>query len=88
LVAAIASVAGVAAAALPGDSAEGKRLHDVNCIGCHDSGVYTRQTRSVRSLDALKQQLDTCGHATNKNLSAADKQSIVKYLNERFYKLQ
>jgi hypothetical protein len=42
----------------------------------------------VRSLDALKQQLDTCGHATDKSLSAADKQNIVKYLNERFYKLQ
>jgi hypothetical protein len=26
------------AAALPGDSAEGKRLHDANCMGCHDTG--------------------------------------------------
>lgn len=82
-----ASIASGALAALPGDSAEGKRLHDSNCTGCHDSSVYTRQTRTVRSVDALKQQLETCGHAANKNLSAADRQNIVKYLNERFYKL-
>ena len=37
------------AAELPGDSADGKRLHDANCMGCHDTGVYTRkdQPRSV-----------------------------------------
>lgn len=27
------------AAELPGDSAEGKRLHDANCMGCHDSSI-------------------------------------------------
>ena len=33
------------AAALPGDSADGKRLHDANCMGCHDTGIYTREDR-------------------------------------------
>jgi hypothetical protein len=42
------------AAELPGDSAEGKRLHDANCMGCHDTSVYTRKDRLVQSLDALK----------------------------------
>ena len=40
------------AAVLPGDSAEGKRLHDANCMGCHDTGIYTRKDHLVRSLDA------------------------------------
>jgi mono/diheme cytochrome c family protein len=31
------------AAELPGDSADGKRLHDANCMGCHDTGIYTRK---------------------------------------------
>jgi hypothetical protein len=31
------------AATLPGDSAEGKRLHDANCMGCHNTGIYTRE---------------------------------------------
>ena len=32
-------------AELPGDSADGKRLHDANCMGCHDTGIYTRKER-------------------------------------------
>ena len=36
------------AAELPGDSAEGKRLYDANCMGCHDTGIHTRgPNRSV-----------------------------------------
>jgi hypothetical protein len=74
--------------ASPGDSSAGKRLHDANCTGCHDTSVYSRKTRSVRSLDALKQQLESCGHASDKNLSPADKQNIVRYLNDQFYQFR
>ena len=30
------------AAELPGDSADGSFLHDAHCLGCHDTGMYTR----------------------------------------------
>ena len=56
------------AAALPGDSAEGKRLHDANCMGCHDTSVFTRKDRLVQSLDALKKQLASCTHMAKKIL--------------------
>jgi hypothetical protein len=36
------------AASLPGDGADGKRLHDANCMGCHDTGIYTHKDRHVR----------------------------------------
>ncbi len=75
-------------AALPGDFAEGKRLHDANCTGCHDSGVYTRKNRQVRSLDALKDQLQSCGHMVKKEFTAAQAQDLTKYLNDRFYRFQ
>ena len=84
--ASLASLASSAFAALPGDSADGKRLHDANCSGCHDTGVYMRKTRSVQSLGALKQQLDSCGHASGKELSALQKQNVIKYLNDHFYR--
>jgi hypothetical protein len=77
-----------ARAALPGDSAEGKRLHDANCTGCHDTAVYTRKDHVVRSLDALKKQLDGCSHMAKKEFSAVESQSIIKYLNDRFYRLR
>ena len=72
-------------AASPGDSADGKRLHDANCMGCHDTGVYTRKDRVVRSLDALKQQLGSCSHMAKKEFSAIETQNIIKYLNDQFY---
>ena len=76
------------AAALPGDSAAGKRLHDANCMGCHDTGIYTRKDHLIRSLEALKTQLIDCSHAVNNQFSATETQNIVKYLNDRFYKFQ
>lgn len=75
-------------AALPGDGADGKSLHDANCTGCHDPGVYTRKARSVHSLDALKQQLDSCGHTSGKELTPVQKQNIIKYLNDQYYQFR
>jgi hypothetical protein len=73
------------AAELPGDSAEGKRLHDANCMGCHDTGIYTRKDRLVQSLDALKKRLGDSSHMAKKEFSAIETQNIIKYLNDRFY---
>ena len=72
-------------AALSGDSASGKRLHDANCLTCHDTGVYTRKDRLVRSMDALKEQLGGCSHMAQKHFSASETQDIIKYLNDQFY---
>ena len=77
----------VAYAALPGDDTEGQRLHQASCTGCHDSSMYTRPNH-IRSLDALKQQVEGCGHAAKKEFSAADVQNLVKYLNDGFYHFQ
>ena len=75
-----------AQAPLPGDGAEGKRLHDAYCMGCHDTAVYTRKDHAVRSLDALKEQLGGCSHMARKEFSPVETQNIIKYLNDRFYR--
>jgi len=73
-------------AALPGNAAEGKNLHDIYCTGCHDTGVYSRQDRRVRSLDALKRQLQSCERAAGTKFSAKEQQDVLKYLNDGFYR--
>jgi len=76
---------GAYAAPLPGDSANGKRLYDANCTGCHDTSVLTRKDRLVQSLDALKEQLVSCSHMANKEFSKTEMQDLLKYLNDQFY---
>ena len=76
------------AAELPGDSADGKRLHDANCMGCHDTSIYTRKDHLIRSLDTLKEQLGDCSHMAKKEFSAIEAQNIIKYLNDQFYQFR
>jgi len=73
------------AASLSGDSADGKRLYDANCMGCHDTGIHTRNDRIVQSLDALEKRVGNCTHAARKEFSANETQNIIKYLNDQFY---
>jgi hypothetical protein len=75
-------------ASLPGDSANGKRLYDANCMGCHDTSVFTRKDRAVQSLDALKEQLISCSHMANADFSASEMQDLLKYLNDQFYEFR
>ena len=81
-------IASAYAAELPGASADGKRLHDANCMGCHDTGIYTRKDRIVQSLDALRKRLGDCSHMANKEFSAMETQNIIKYLNDQFYQFR
>ena len=73
------------AASLPGDSAEGKRLLDANCMECHQTDVYTRKDRSVTSLAGLKEQVASCTHMAPKDFSESEMQDLLKYLNDQFY---
>lgn len=84
--AALLILATSAQAALPGDAAEGRRLHDAHCMECHDTGVYTRKDRKMRSLDAVRGQLQTCSHMAKEALSPVQEQHLLKFLNEQFYR--
>jgi mono/diheme cytochrome c family protein len=75
----------VYAASSPGDSANGKRLYDANCVGCHDASVFTRKDRVVQSLDDLKKQLASCAHMAKKEFSESETQGLLEYLNDQFY---
>ena len=76
----------MAAALLPGDAANGKRLHAGGCLACHDSRVYTRPDRKLKTVEGLMGQVRMCNQQLNTNLSREQLNDIVKYLNESFYK--
>ena len=85
---AMCCMAPVASAALPGDSAAGKKLHDAHCMSCHDASIYTRKDRQIKSLGALGEQLNECTHAAQVTLTEAEQKNLIKYLNEQFYKFK
>lgn len=75
-----------ALAALPGDPAAGKRLYDASCTSCHDASVFTRANRRVKSLDALRGQVQACGHMAKQDFSPQQLQDLVRYLNDQYYR--
>ena len=88
LICCAATAAPLAHAALPGDSAAGKKLHDAHCMTCHDTSVYTRKDRQIKSLAALNEQLSECTHAAQVTLSDSQQKDVIRYLNDQFYKFE
>jgi len=70
------------------DAAKGKKLHDANCMKCHDTGVYTRSDHFVTSRDALKKQITRCKMNVGAQWSDADITDVVQYLDQTFYKFR
>ena len=73
---------------LPGNAASGKKLHDADCVKCHGSAVYTRKDRRIKSTAGLAGQVDACARNLSKNYSDAQRNDLVKYLNDAFYKFE
>lgn len=74
--------------ALPASASEavGKQLHDSHCQQCHDNSIYTRKNSIIHNLGELKDRVEFCESANNKNWSATQNDQVVKYLNSTFYK--
>jgi len=71
-----------------GDAARGEKLHAQNCKGCHDTGVYTRPDRRIRSGEGLQAQVAMCNRNLRTHLSKEQLDDLVKYLNDAFYKFK
>lgn len=66
----------------------GKKLHDTNCVKCHDSSVYTREDRFVTSRDSLKTQVQRCNVNLGTQWFDEDVNDVTDYLNTNYYKFK
>jgi len=65
---------------------EGQEAHDANCIRCHGDEVYTRETRFVKSIEALSKQVERCKNNVGVSWFDEDTEAVTHFLNEKYYK--
>lgn len=85
---AVVAAPAFATALLPGDAARGQALHQAQCTGCHDSGVYTRPDRRVKSIEGLIGQVEFCNRNLGNRLTREQVNDLVQYLNQTYYKFE
>jgi mono/diheme cytochrome c family protein len=76
------------AALLLGDAARGAMLHAQNCQGCHDNSVYSRPDRRVKSVEGLMAQVEMCNNYMRAGMTKEQRNDLVKYLNDSYYKFK
>ena len=69
-------------------AANGKKLHDAKCTGCHDTRQYTRKNRIIHTYEDLHARVEFCDAASNAGFSFDDLDDVVTYLNTEFYKFK
>ena len=79
----LASCATMADAA---DIENGDELHFENCIGCHDSDVYTRDNRNVQSLPRLGAQVRFCRDSLGLTWFDDEVDDVIEFLNHNYYR--
>lgn len=66
----------------------GENIHKNSCTKCHTSSVYTREKRTVKSLNTLKKRVAKCNKNVGANLSDKEVASVSDYLNTTYYKFK
>ena len=69
-----------------GDAAKGKTLHDRHCAACHDTRVYTRPDRGIKTVEGLDGRVKLCNKQIGLKLNRDELRDITAYLNKSFYK--
>ena len=79
------SIAGFSASANAIDVKEGDKLHAENCTRCHDSAVYTRDNRRVKTLPKLGSQVRMCKNNLGYTWFDNQVENVTGYLNKNYY---
>lgn len=76
-------LSGTAAAA--GDPVRGAKLHD-DCLGCHGTELYVPPRARVKTLSALKKEVEKWNDRMNPKFTKQEVDDLVAYLVREFYK--
>jgi mono/diheme cytochrome c family protein len=68
-----------------GDPGRGAALHEA-CLGCHGTELYVPPKAKVKTLSALKKEVDRWNDRYNPKFSKQEIEDLVAYLNRDFYK--
>jgi hypothetical protein len=82
---ALATAALAVVFASPAGAFDAAAYHAQSCMRCHDTSVYTREDRRIRSYPALQAQVARCDAQLQTKLFPDDLASLVEYLNDNYY---
>jgi len=68
------------------EKVDGKSLHKKYCSKCHNSSVYTKADRKIKSLDSLEKRVRGCDANIGSNLEPEELKAITTFLNREYYK--
>jgi hypothetical protein len=74
--------------ALKEQLAEGQELNTDNCTKCHDTSVYTKEDRKVKTLEVLTKRVKACNSKTGAGLDEDELEALTLFLNTEYYKFK
>jgi hypothetical protein len=66
----------------------GKEYVDESCLSCHGVEMFNREESKIKNKFDLRRQVSYCVSHLDVDWFPEDEQSVVKYLNDNFYKLE
>jgi mono/diheme cytochrome c family protein len=74
-----------APAAAAGDPVSGGKLHQ-DCLGCHGTDLYAPPRAKVKTLSALKKEVERWNDRMNPKFTKQEIEDLVAWLNHEFYR--
>ena len=68
------------------DIANGKALHDANCLRCHQESMYTRENSIINNYQELRERISQCELGAELTWFDEEIDDVTAYLNDQFYK--
>lgn len=68
-----------------GNAERGARLHQ-DCLGCHGTELYVAPRAKLKSLAALKREVQRWNDRMNPKFTSQEVEDLVAWLNRDFYK--